>query len=149
MHSKLIRLLIALLVILLARSVILPRAFAQEETPTSESEATPEATLEPEATPAITFDFGAELEAAAPSFDISDLQPNDILRLVSAIGIILLIAIFGRRLITRLLHRFAKRTETSFDDELIEKIQGQIRWLLIVIAIDLGMRIFFFDNQDV
>ena len=66
-----------------------------------------------------------------------------------AIGIILLLANFGRRLITRLLHRFAKRTETSFDDELIEKTQGRIRWLLIVIAIDLGIRIFFFDNQDV
>ena len=155
MNSKLVRILIALLVILLAGSVILPKAFAQEEIPTPASEAeaaaTPDAgaTPEPEATPAITIDLGANLEAAAQSFDISSLQPNDILRLVFAIGIILLLAIFGRRLITRLLHRFAKRTDTSFDDELIEKIQGQIRWLLIVIAIDLGMRIFFFDNQDV
>ena len=155
MHSKLVRVFIALLVILLAGSVILQQAFAQEETPTPAPESEAEAILstesapEPEATPAITLDFGADLEAAAQSFDISNLQPNDILRLVFAIGIILLLAIFGRRLITRLLHRFAKGTETSFDDELIEKIQGQIRWLLIVIAIDFGMRILFFDNQDV
>ena len=154
MHNKLLRVFIALLLILLSGSAILPQAFAQEETPTSspaaDSDVTPKAgaTPEPEPTPAFTLDFAADLEAAAEAFDISDLQPNDILRLVFAIGIILLLAIFGRRLVTRLLHRFAKRTETTFDDELIEKIQGQIRWLLMVIAIDLGMRILFFDNQD-
>jgi small-conductance mechanosensitive channel len=153
MQSRLIRALIALLVILLAGSIILPRAFAQEETPPSvpEAEATPsvESTPEPEATAAISFDLGASLEAAADSFDISNLQPNDLLRLVVAIGIILLLAIFGRRLVTRLLQRFAKRTDSSFDDELVERIQGQIRWLLILIAIDLGLRILFLDNDEV
>jgi len=157
MPNKLIRVLIALLVILLAGAVILPQAFAQEETPTpsgeNQPESTPEieATPEPdaEATPAITLDFGADLEAAAEAFDISSLEPIDVVRLVFAIGITLLLAILGRRLVTRLLHRFAKRTQTTFDDELIEKIQGQIRWLLTVIAIDLGLRIIFFDSQEI
>lgn len=153
MPNKLIRVLIALLVILLAGSVILPQAFAQEETPTpsaeAEAETTPEPDAEAEATPAVTLELGADLEAAAEAFDISNVESTDVVRLIVSIAIILLLATFGRRLVTRLLHRFAKRTHTTFDDELIEKIQGQIRWLLIVIAIDLGLRIIFFDSQEI
>ena len=153
MPNKLIRVLIALLFILLAGAVILPQAFAQEETPTPSAEAEPETTPEPdaeaEATPAVTLELGADLEAAAEAFDISNVESTDVVRLIVSIAIILLLATFGRRLVTRLLHRFAKRTHTTFDDELIEKIQGQIRWLLIVIAIDLGLRIIFFDSQEI
>ena len=155
MNNKLLRVFIALLVILLAVSAILPQAFAQEETPTPVPEAEAESTLEPEAssepdpTSAVALDFGADLEAAAQSFDVSNLEPIDIVRLVFAVALAVVLVIFGRRLVTRLLHRFAKRTATTFDDELIEKIQGQIRWLLIVISVDLGLRIIFFGNDDI
>ncbi len=153
MPNKLIRIIISILVILMAVSVIIPQAFEQEETRTpsgeTQADSTPETEATPEPTPALTIDFGANLEAAADAFDISTLEPTDVVRLIVAIAIILLLAIFGRRLVTRLLHRFAKRTHTTFDDELIEKIQGQIRWLLIVIAVDLGLRIIFFDSQEI
>jgi small-conductance mechanosensitive channel len=157
MNRKLIRALIALLVLLMLGSVLLPRASAQEETPTPPTEAdatiTPElesrTTPDPESTPALALDFGANLEAAAQSFDISNIEPIDLVRLVFAVAVALLLVVFGRRFVTRLLHRFAKRTATTFDDELIEKIRGQIRWLLIVISIDLGLRIIFFGSQGI
>ncbi|MEE9513771.1 MAG: mechanosensitive ion channel domain-containing protein [Anaerolineales bacterium] len=155
MHKKLIRVLIALLVILLAGSIILPQAFAQEETPTpsAKSEATaqpdPEATPNSEATPAVTIDIGENLADAAASFDLSSLEPIDLLRLIVAIAIIAVFLLFGRRIVSNLLHRVAKRTATTFDDELIERTQGQIRWLVIIVGIDIGTFILFFDNEAI
>jgi len=149
MHDKLIRALIALLVILLAGSIILPQAFAQEEslTPTPEAETTP--TPEPEATPELSLDIGESLSEAAASVDLSSLEPVDLLRLVVAIVVIVVFTLFGRRIVTNLLNRFAKRTATSFDDELIERIQGQIRWLVVVLGIDIGTSIIFFGNDAI
>jgi len=149
MHDKLIRALIALLVILLAGSIILPQAFAQEEslTPTPEAETTP--TPEPEATPELSLDIGESLSEAAASVDLSSLEPVDLLRLVLAIVVIVVFTLFGRRIVTNLLNRFAKRTATSFDDELIERIQGQIRWLVVVLGIDIGTSIIFFGNDAI
>lgn len=155
MHSKLIRVLIALLVILLAGSVILPQAFAQEGTPTpsADTEATaqpdPEAAPDSEATPAVSIDISENLSEAAASFDPSSLEPIDLLRLLVAGAVIVVVVLFGRRIVTTLLNRVAKRTLTTFDDELIERIQGQIRWLIIIVGIDIGTFILFFDNQSV
>ena len=46
---------------------------------------------------------------------------------------------FGRRIITNLLNRLAKRTKTTFDDELIHRIQGQIRWFVVVLGFDIAL----------
>jgi small-conductance mechanosensitive channel len=155
MHSKLIRVFIALLVILLAGSVILPQAFAQEESPTpsGDSEPTaqpdPQATPDSEATPAVSIDIGENLSAAAASVDLSSLEPVDLIRLILAIVVIVVFTLFGRRIVTNLLNRFAKRTATSFDDELIERIQSQIRWLVVILGIDIGTSIIFFGNDAI
>ena len=155
MYTKLIRVLIALLVILLAGSIILPQAFAQEETPTpsaeSEASAQPDSKATPnsEATPAVSIDIGENLSDAAASFDLSSIEPIDLLRLTFAIVVIVVFTLFGRRIVTNLLNRIAKRTPTSFDDELIERIQGQIRWLVIIVGIDIGTLIIFFDNEAI
>jgi len=155
MQNKLIRAIIALLVILLAGSVILPQAFAQEETPTPSAELEPtpqpdpEATPDSEATPEVSIDIGENLSDAAASVDLSSLEPVDLLRLIIAIVVILVFTLFGRRIVTNLLNRFAGRTATSFDDELIERIQGQIRWLVVVLGIDIGTSIVFFDNDAI
>lgn len=155
MHNKLIRVLIALLIILLAGSVILPQAFAQEETPTPSAElkATtqpdPEATPDSETTPTVSIDIGENLSEAAASVDLSSLEPVDLLRMTLAIVVIVVFTLFGRRIVTNLLNRFARRTATSFDDELVERIQGQIRWLVVVFGIDIGTSIVFFGNDAI
>ncbi len=154
MNRKLIRALIALLLLLMLGSVLLPQASAQEETPTPSTEAdatiTPEAeAATPEATPALSFDIEENLAEAAATFSLSSLEPIDLLRLLVAGAVIGVVVLFGRRIVTNLLNRVAKRTSTTFDDALIERIQGQIRWLIIIVGIDIGMFILFFDNQPV
>jgi small-conductance mechanosensitive channel len=72
-----------------------------------------------------------------------------LLRLVIAIAVIVVFLFFGRRIVTNLLNRIAKRTPTTFDDELIERIQGQIRWLVVILGIDIGTIIVFFGNDAV
>jgi small-conductance mechanosensitive channel len=154
MNRKLIRALIALLVLLMFGSILLPQASAQEETPTpsAEAETLPPETLtapELEGTPALSVDLGENLADAAASFDLSSLEPIDLLRLVIAIAVIAMFLLFGRRIVTNLLNRIAKRTPTTLDDQLIERIQGQIRGLVLIVGIDIGAFILFFDNQPV
>ena len=155
MPNKLIRVLIALLVILLAGTAILPASLRQEETPTPSAEL--EATSRPdlEATPdskrlrQYRLTLVRTFREAAASVDLSTLEPIDLLRLIVAVTVILVFVLFGRRIVTGLLNRFAKRTATSFDDELIERIQGQIRWLVVIFGIDIGTSIIFFGNDAI
>ena len=143
LRPKTARIGFALLAAILACSVLWSPA--QEETPDSDvAEATQEP--EPEATPALSLDLGDTLAEAAASFDISNLEPIDLLRLIIAIAVILIFLLFGRRIVTHLLNRVAGRTTTTFDDELIDRIQGQIRWLVAILGINIGALIIFFDN---
>jgi len=129
--------------------VLLPQAFAQEDSPTPSTEEGVEATPEPEATPAFSVEIGETISDAAASLDLASLEPIDLLRFVVAMSVIVVFVLFGRRIATSLLNRVANRTPTTFDDKLIKRIQGQIRWLVIIIGIDIGTSILFIDNRAV
>jgi small-conductance mechanosensitive channel len=129
--------------------VVLPNTFAQEVPPTAQSEEEVATTPEPEATPALSIEIGENLSYAAASFDLSNLKPIDLLRMVVAIGVIVLFLLTGRRIVTNRFNRVAKRTPTTFDDQLIERIQGQIRWLVVILGVDIGALILFFKNETV
>jgi small-conductance mechanosensitive channel len=64
------------------------------------------------------------------SVDLSDLTLETILQSLISIALIIIVAILGSRLIYLVLRRLVRRTETEFDDPLLETIRPQIIWLL-------------------
>jgi hypothetical protein len=153
MHSKLIRVFIALLVILLAGSVILPQAFAQEETPTpsGDSEPTaqpdPQATPDSEATPAVSIDIGENLSAAAASVDLSSLEPVDLIRLILAIVVIVVFTLFGRRLVTNLLNRFANRHRNKHHFLRQRCYSGCFRQCVVLVLLRISIIGYLYEHQ--
>jgi small-conductance mechanosensitive channel len=79
-------------------------------------------------------------------FDLSQLTTRDWISLIASVIIVILVLAFGRRIITSLLNRLAKKTKTTFDDELISRIQGQIRWLVVVLGFDIAVTTLTFLN---
>jgi small-conductance mechanosensitive channel len=64
------------------------------------------------------------------SVDLSDLTLETLVQSLISIAVIIIVAILGSRLIHLVLRRLVKRTETEFDDQLLETIRPQIIWLL-------------------
>ena len=64
------------------------------------------------------------------SVDLSDLTLETLVQSLISIAVIIIVAILGSRLIYLVLRRLVKRTETEFDDQLLETIRPQIIWLL-------------------
>ena len=115
----------------------------------SAQEVTPTATVDPDptATPILQLNASSDDETSEESsssilsedFDLTQLTTRDWISLIVSIALIVLVLAFGRRIITNLLNRLAKKTETTFDDELISRIQGQIRWLVVVLGFDIAV----------
>ncbi len=116
-------------------------ASAQEDTPTATAEP------DPTATPILQLSAASDDEVAEDSssssfldgIDFSKLTTRDWISLILSVVLIALVLAFGRRIITNLLNRLAKKTKTTFDDELISRIQGQIRWLVVVLGFDIAV----------
>ena len=114
--------------------------FAQEgiSTPTEEPF--------PTATPILPLDMPSDEEFSVdPSFDLfsegidlSQLTTRDWISLIVSVAIVVFVLAFGRRIITSILNRLAKQTKTTFDDELIHRLQGQIRWFVVVLGFDIA-----------
>jgi small-conductance mechanosensitive channel len=68
------------------------------------------------------------------SVDLSDLTLETVLQSLISIALVIIVAILGSRLIYLVLRRLVKRTETEFDDQLLETIRPQIIWLLAAIG---------------
>ena len=64
------------------------------------------------------------------SVDLSDLTLETLVQSLISIAVIIIVAILGSRLIYLVLRRLVRRTETEFDDQLLETIRPQIIWLL-------------------
>ncbi len=115
--------------------------------PASAQEVTPTPTAEPDPTPILQFSAASDDEVAEDSsssiisedFDLSKLTTRDWISLIFSVVLVALVLAFGRRIITNLLNRLAKRTKTTFDDELIHRIQGQIRWFVVVLGFDIAL----------
>ncbi len=115
----------------------------------SAQEVTPTATAEPEPTSTpilggVTISDGGTTDDPSSSsiledFDLSQLTTRDWISLIISVVFVFLVLAFGRRIITNLLKRLAKRTKTTFDDELINRIKGQIRWFVVVLGLDIAV----------
>ncbi len=68
------------------------------------------------------------------SVDLSDLTLETLVQSLISITLVIIVAILGSRLIYLLLRRLVKRTETEFDNQLLETIKPQIIWLLAAIG---------------
>ena len=116
-------------------------ASAQEVTPMATAE------LEPTSTPILggilVSEDGTVDESSSSSFledfNLTELTTRDWVSIIASVVIIILVLAFGRRIITNLLNRLAKKTKTTFDDELISRIQGQIRWFVVVLGFDIAV----------
>jgi small-conductance mechanosensitive channel len=64
------------------------------------------------------------------SVDLSDLTLETLVQSLISIALIIIVAILGSRLIYLVLRRLVRRTDTEFDDQLLETIRPQIIWLL-------------------
>ena len=115
-------------------------AFAQEVTPTATAD--PDPTMTPILQIIDTTDDGTEQESSSSvfleDFDLTQLTTRDWISLIFSIALIVLVLAFGRRIITNILKRLAKKTKSTFDDELISRIQGQIRWFVVVLGFDIA-----------
>lgn len=138
---------IRLLIILLLAAVVFLGLGAQYSA--SAQEVTPTATAEPDptATPILQFSAASDDEVTEVSssssileeFDLTQLTTRDWISLILSVVLVALVLAFGRRIITNLLNRLAKRTKSTFDDELIHRIQGQIRWFVVVLGFDIAV----------
>jgi small-conductance mechanosensitive channel len=68
--------------------------------------------------------------ASGISVDLSDLTLETLVQSLISIAVIIIVAILGSRLIYLVLRRLVRRTETEFDEQLLETIRPQIIWLL-------------------
>ena len=69
--------------------------------------------------------------------------------ILAAILVFLLVVLLRKYLtniVTRFLMRLAGKTETKFDDIIIQDLEGPIRFLFIIIAFDLFFQFIFLDN---
>jgi len=113
---------------------------AQDLTPTSIPNLKPSATSAPQSTPtAESVSTSDSSSSSSGGFELTQLTTRDWISIIGSVSIIVLVLAFGRRIITNLLNRLAKKTETTFDDELISRIQGQIRWLVVVLGFDIAV----------
>ena len=97
-------------------------------TPTAATGPAAQATAAVEGTPAVAE---AATEAIA---GIEDLTAQNALYLAVSFLIVVLAVIYGSRLVEKLLRRLARRTDTTFDDALVQAIRPQIRWLIAAIG---------------
>ncbi|NIM93388.1 MAG: mechanosensitive ion channel [Anaerolineales bacterium] len=111
---------------------------------------TADTTQEPEPTATPILQGLGEVESEADitedsiDIDLRSLSLFDWITLIVAAAIIVLVILFGRGLVTSGLRKLALRTETTFDDELIQRIQGQIRAFIVILVVDLATRLLTF-----
>ncbi len=70
--------------------------------------------------------------------------------ILAAILIFILVVLLRKYLtgiVTRFLLRLARKTETKFDDIIIQDLQGPIRFLFVIVAFDLFFQFLFLDNR--
>ena len=66
--------------------------------------------------------------------DLSDLTLETLVQSWITIAVVIIVTILGSRLVCLVLRRLIRRTETEFDDQLLETIRPQIIWLLAAIG---------------
>ena len=105
-------------------------------TPTSDSDTSGSPNLTPEGVLAVVIITPPGELTPTPtsgsgfSVDLSDLTLETLLQSLISIAVVIIVAILGSRLIYLLLRRLTRRTETEFDNQLLETIRPQIIWLL-------------------
>jgi small-conductance mechanosensitive channel len=104
--------------------------------PTSDADANGSINLTPEGVLAVVIITPPSALTPTPtsgsgfSVDLSDLTLETLVQSLISIAVIIIVAILGSRLIYLVLRQLVKRTETEFDDQLLETIRPQIIWLL-------------------
>jgi len=87
--------------------------------------------------------------ASGFSVDFSDLTLEILLQSLISIAVVIVVAILGSRLIYLVLRRLVRRTETEFDDKLLETIRPQIIWLLAAMGFQFVTNRAAFISGDV
>jgi small-conductance mechanosensitive channel len=104
--------------------------------PTSDSDPSGSPNLTPEGVLAVVIITppGALTPTPIPSsglsVDLSDLTLETLVQSLISIAVVIVLAILGSRLIYLVLRRLVRRTDTEFDNQLLETIRPQIIWLL-------------------
>ncbi len=83
------------------------------------------------------------------SIDLSDLTLQTLLQSLISIAVVIIVAILGSRLIHLVLRRLVRRTDTEFDDQLLETIKPQIIWLLAAMGFQFITNRAVFISGDV
>jgi small-conductance mechanosensitive channel len=83
------------------------------------------------------------------SVDLSDLTLATLLQSLISIAVVIIVAILGSRLIYLVLRRLTRRTDTEFDDQLLETIRPQISWLLAAMGFQFVTNQAAFVSGDV
>ncbi|MCJ7659386.1 MAG: hypothetical protein MUO67_09575 [Anaerolineales bacterium] len=122
-------------------------------TPTSDPGTNGSINLTPEGVLAVVIITPAPEATASSgggiSVDLSDLTLQTLVQSLISIAVIIIAAILGSRLIYLVLRRLVRRTETEFDDQLLETIRPQIIWLLAAMGFQFITFQAAFLNGDV
>ena len=103
---------------------------------------TPDGTSTPTAT--VTQTTGGIFSNISVSIEPPDLSAQEIFDLAISSLIIIFAVIYGGRLVHFLLRKLTKRTQTTFDDAILEAIKPQIRLLIAAIGFQIAtMRLSF------
>ena len=113
----------------------------QSEPPASEEGVVPTRTPVPTATPGVVQEAVAEATRRAGLDEVSvlGLSAEDWIDLAISLLIVLAGYIAGTWVIRRLLPRLARRTSTEFDDRLLAIVGSDIRWLIVLIILQLAI----------
>jgi len=68
------------------------------------------------------------------SVDLSNLTLETLVQSLITVVVVIIVAVLGSRFIYLVLRRLIKRTDSEFDDQLLETIRPQIIWLLAAIG---------------
>ena len=104
-------------------------------------------TPEPTATPGIVEQ---EVERFSQAVGLGQatflgLEATDWINLLISVLYVLAGYLIGTWLIRRILPRIVRRTKTDFDDQLLDAIGGDVRWLVVILALYFAtMRLTFF-----
>ena len=83
------------------------------------------------------------------SIDLSDLTLETLLQSLITVVVVIIVAVLGSRFIYWVLRRLIRRTDSEFDDQLLETIRPQIIWLLAAIGFQFVTNRAAFISGDV
>ena len=83
------------------------------------------------------------------SVDLSNLTLETLVQSLITVVVVIIVAVLGSRFIYWVLRRLIKRTDSEFDDQLLETIRPQIIWLLAAIGFQFVTNRAAFISGDV